>query len=168
MCLSLGYGLNFLFMTTTPVIRSKLSKLVDSSQQGKPHHDCLMQCSTAVCSSYLQNTVTGSSNALQTSSKPPELDAKLMWHHPVRNSSRLEEKPSEILSHHSNRCLICGGRLRGESVFPGGHLPLQRPVPSNAALDERLPLPVRCLAAADPCWDNGVSLLPSHHCHCTL
>lgn len=29
-----GYGLNFLFMTTTPVIRSKLSKLVDTSQQG--------------------------------------------------------------------------------------------------------------------------------------
>ncbi|XP_064208925.1 proton-coupled folate transporter isoform X1 [Anguilla rostrata] len=29
-----GYGLNFLSMASTPVLRSKLSKLVDSSQQG--------------------------------------------------------------------------------------------------------------------------------------
>lgn len=34
-CLSPGYGLCFLFMAATPVLRSKLSKLVDSSEQGK-------------------------------------------------------------------------------------------------------------------------------------
>ena len=34
MCFS-GYGLGFLFMASTPVLRSKLSKLVDPSEQGK-------------------------------------------------------------------------------------------------------------------------------------
>lgn len=34
--LSPGYGLCLLFMTSTPVLRSKLSKLVDPSEQGQP------------------------------------------------------------------------------------------------------------------------------------
>lgn len=34
-CLSPGYGLCFLFMAATPVLRSKLSKLVDPSEQGQ-------------------------------------------------------------------------------------------------------------------------------------
>lgn len=72
------------------------------------------------------------------------------------------------LSHYSNRCLVCCGCLRGEFVFSGGHLPLQRPVPSNAALHEWLPLSVRCLIATDPRRDNWVSLVPSHHRQCIL
>lgn len=31
-----GYGLCLLFMTSTPVLRSKLSKLVEPSEQGQP------------------------------------------------------------------------------------------------------------------------------------
>ncbi len=34
-CVSPGYGLLFLFMAATPVLRSKLSKLVDPSEQGQ-------------------------------------------------------------------------------------------------------------------------------------
>lgn len=104
--------------------------------------------------------------------KPPTLDAKQISHNLEQYLSPLEmtspKKTYFFLSHYSNRCLVCCGCLRGEFGFSGGHLPLQRPVPSNAALHERLPLSVRCLIATDPRRDNWVSLVPSHHRQCIL